>query len=147
MATENTNTSRAATTSSDSSTGPPTTIYAESSFFKGHPGATLPTPAEIRAINVATGDPCTDEFDSPPPVIVRDLGLFIKYGRFVTIVEASTHIMVREKLQGEVAVPEVFGWAEDGRQVKYTCPWLREILWRKDGVRWSKKHDWLSVRS
>ncbi|KAL3291046.1 hypothetical protein RB213_009500 [Colletotrichum asianum] len=34
------------------------------------------------------------EFDSPPPVIIHDLGLFIKYGRFVAIVEASTQIMI-----------------------------------------------------
>ncbi|KAH0429032.1 phosphotransferase enzyme family protein [Colletotrichum camelliae] len=93
-----------------------TKIFAESSFFQEHPGVTLPTPAEVRAINVATGDPCATEFDSPTPVIIRNLGLFIKYGRFVTIVEALTQMMVREKLQSIVPVPEVFGWAEDGGQ-------------------------------
>ncbi|KAF5505668.1 hypothetical protein CGCS363_v005530 [Colletotrichum siamense] len=116
MATENTDSSREATASSDSPTALPMTIYTDSSFFKDHPGATLPSPAEVRAINIATGDPCADEFDSPPPVVIRDLDRFIKYGRFVTIVEASTQIMVREKLQGKVPVPEVFGWVDDGGQ-------------------------------
>ncbi|KAF4812382.1 hypothetical protein CGCSCA5_v009226 [Colletotrichum siamense] len=100
MATENTDSSREATASSDSPTALPMTIYTNSSFFKEHPIPGLRFPAQ----------------PNPPPVIIRDLGLFIKYGRLVTIVEASTQIMVREKLQGKVPVPEVFGWVNDGGQ-------------------------------
>ncbi|KAI1932686.1 hypothetical protein LOZ66_006812 [Ophidiomyces ophidiicola] len=44
------------------------------------------------------------------------LGLVVKYGADVTIVEAQTQKMVYEKLQGQVPVPEVFGWIEDGGQ-------------------------------
>ncbi|KAI1991107.1 hypothetical protein LOZ51_004639 [Ophidiomyces ophidiicola] len=48
--------------------------------------------------------------------MIPSLGLFVKYGADVTIVEAQTQMMVREKLQGQVPVPEVFGWAENGGQ-------------------------------
>ena len=89
-------------------------IFPESSFFKERRAPTLPTPAEIRAINEAAGR--STDFHRPPPVTIPSLGLFVKYGADVTAVEAQTQIMVREQLKGRVPVPEVFGWTQDKNQ-------------------------------
>lgn len=78
--------------------------------------STLPGPNEVRAINESTGNVRSRNFHRPPPVIVPSLGLIVKYGADVTILEVRTQMMVREKLRGQVPVPEVFGWAEDGDQ-------------------------------
>lgn len=48
--------------------------------------------------------------------MIPSLGLVVKYGDDVTILEALTQVKVREELQGQVSVPEVFGWSEDGGQ-------------------------------
>ncbi|BCR84774.1 aminoglycoside phosphotransferase family protein [Aspergillus chevalieri] len=87
-----------------------------STFFKNHRASTLPPPAEIRALNIATDKPSATSFNCPPPVIIPSLGLVVKYGADVTWIEAETQIMICEKLQGRVPVPEVYGWEEDGNQ-------------------------------
>ncbi|OHE92087.1 phosphotransferase enzyme family protein [Colletotrichum orchidophilum] len=90
--------------------------FLQSSFFKERRAPTLPSPAEIRARNIEVGGLWATNFNRPPPVIYSSLGLLVKYGGDVKHVEAQTQMMVRERLQGKVPVPEVFGWAEDGRQ-------------------------------
>ncbi|KAI1949003.1 hypothetical protein LOZ12_002726 [Ophidiomyces ophidiicola] len=100
----------------DSSVSNQMQIFPKSSFFKERRAPALPTPARIRAINKKLDNIRTASFNRPPPVMISSLGLFVKYGADVTIVEAQTQMMVREKLQGQVPVPEVFGWAEDGGQ-------------------------------
>lgn len=52
-----------------------------------------------------------------PPVRISSLGLLVKYGVEVTVAEAETQRMLFEKLQGQVPVPEIFGWAEDGDEI------------------------------
>lgn len=47
--------------------------------------------------------------------MVLSLGLIVKYGADVTVVEAQTQMMLREQLS-RVPIPEVFGWTEDGSQ-------------------------------
>ncbi|WEW58270.1 hypothetical protein PRK78_003738 [Emydomyces testavorans] len=91
-------------------------IFSESSFFKERRAPSLPTPAEIRAINNQSGKLRSTLFHRPLPVVIPSLGLFVKYGANVTVVEAETQRMVHELLQGRVPIPEVFGWAEDGGQ-------------------------------
>lgn len=86
----------------------------DSSFFRERRAPTLPSPAEIRAINQQSGKGVG--FNRSPPVKIRSLGLFVKYGADVTITEAETQIMLQERFQGHLPVPEVFGWAEDGGQ-------------------------------
>ena len=86
-------------------------IFPESSFFQQGRGPALPTPAEIRAINKELG-----HVVATPAVIIPSLGLVVKYGRRVTVAEAQTQMMMREVLQGQVSVPEVFGLTEDGGQ-------------------------------
>ncbi|KAK1515399.1 phosphotransferase enzyme family protein [Colletotrichum paranaense] len=91
-------------------------IFPESSFFKQRRAPALPTPAEVRAQNEESDGTHVTSFDRPPSVIFSSLGLFVKYGGDVTIIEAQTQKMVYEKLQGKVPVPEIFGWAEDEEQ-------------------------------
>ena len=84
-----------------------TKIFPESTFFTEIRAAALPKPDEIRAINNATGEFRATLFNRPLPVKLESLGLFVKYGADVGPVEAQTQVMVREKLQGRVPVPEV----------------------------------------
>ncbi|GIJ83411.1 hypothetical protein Asppvi_002231 [Aspergillus pseudoviridinutans] len=91
-------------------------IFPESSFFKEKRADTLPSTADVRAINEGSGDPSATSFNCPPPVMIPSLGLVVKYGADITIAEAQTQIMLREQLQNRVPVPEVFGWAQDARQ-------------------------------
>jgi hypothetical protein len=90
--------------------------FPESSFFKELRARSLPTPAEIRAINKESGNVRATSFNRPPPVVIPSLGLVVKYGGDVTVIEAETQMMVRGQLQGRVPVPEIFGWTEDGGQ-------------------------------
>ncbi|KAK1640656.1 phosphotransferase enzyme family protein [Colletotrichum phormii] len=91
-------------------------IFPESSFFGQRRALTLPAPAEVRARNKESDDIRATSFDRPPPVTFSSLGLLVKYGSNVTILEAQTQKMVHEQLQGKVPVPEIFGWTEDGGQ-------------------------------
>ncbi|KAK2035760.1 phosphotransferase enzyme family protein [Colletotrichum somersetense] len=91
-------------------------IFPGSSFFKERRAPTLPTPAEVRARNKESGNTRAPSFDRPPPVTFPSLGLLVKYGGNVTILEAETQMMVHEQRQGKIPVPEIFGWAEDDGQ-------------------------------
>lgn len=91
-------------------------VFPESSFFKEKRASALPMPAEIRAINEASGKAYATNFNRPPTVMIPSRGLAVKYGADVTILEALTRMKVREQLQGQVPIPEVFGWTKDGVQ-------------------------------
>ncbi|KAI0411644.1 kinase-like domain-containing protein [Xylaria grammica] len=91
--------------------------FLDSSFFREKRAASLPTPAQIRALNEKNGkNGGVVSFDWPPPVKIEALGLFVKYGTRVTVTEGQTQVWIREKLRGRVDVPEVFGWARDQGQ-------------------------------
>lgn len=91
-------------------------ILPGSSFFRENRAPALPEPEEVRALNLLSGNDGSTSSDRPPPVFIPSLGLVVKYGRNVTIAEAQTQVMVYERLSGQVPVPEVFGWTEDGEQ-------------------------------
>ncbi|KAH6645375.1 kinase-like domain-containing protein [Truncatella angustata] len=91
-------------------------ILHESSFFRETRAPALPEPEEVRKLNRLSGNDGSTSFDRPPPVIIPSLGLVVKYGGNVTIAEAQTQVMVYERLNGQVPVPEVYGWAKDGDQ-------------------------------
>lgn len=76
----------------------------------------LPSPSAIRALNRNLGGVRAENFYRPPPVHIPSLRLLVKYGADVTIDEAKTQKMIREKLCGQVPIPEVFGWVVDGGQ-------------------------------
>ena len=108
--------------------------FPESSFFREKRASTLPSPANIRAINEELNGIKGKKFNRPYPVRFPSLGLFVHIpillGRSPrvqrhwlrrqanpTIVEAQTQIMLCEKLQDHLPVLEVFGCAENGDQV------------------------------
>lgn len=95
---------------------PTAKVFSQSSFFQERRAPALPSPAQIRALNEASGHCRAASLKHPPPVIVPSLGLAVKYGADVTIAEVEAQVLMRERLQGRVPVPEVFGWAEDGGQ-------------------------------
>jgi hypothetical protein len=94
-----------------------TRTISNSGFFREFQASTLPTPAEVRAINEESGNIRSIKFNRPPPVKFPSLGLIVKYGADTTVTEAETQNMVFKRLKGKVPVPEVFGWTEDGGQV------------------------------
>lgn len=88
-----------------------------SSFPPDKPMHAGPSPSAVRALNISLCGVRADNFYRPPPVRIPSLGLLVKYGADVTIHEAKTQIMIREKLCGQVPIPKVFAWVEDGGQV------------------------------
>ncbi len=95
---------------------PTAKVFPQSSFFQERRAPALPSPAEVRALNEATGQFRATLFNHPDPLIIPSLGLLVKYGADVTMAEIETQVLMRERLQGRVPIPEVFGWAEDGGQ-------------------------------
>lgn len=51
---------------------------------------------------------------APPPVLFKDMGLFVKWGTSARISEAQTLYAIRHILNGAVPVPEVYGWKTQG---------------------------------
>lgn len=51
---------------------------------------------------------------APPPVLFKDMGLFVKWGISARISEAQTLYAIRHVLNGAVPVPEVYGWKTQG---------------------------------
>ncbi|KAK2592984.1 hypothetical protein QQS21_009312 [Conoideocrella luteorostrata] len=94
----------------------PAASWNSSSFFREKRADAFPSPDEIRALNRELGDIRAEDFYRPPPVRIPALGLLVKYGADVTVHEAKTQLIIREKLLGHVPIPEVFGWAMDGGQ-------------------------------
>lgn len=93
------------------------TFY-DSGFFRksGNP-RTLPTPQKIRDIANASANPNARQRSRPPPVVLEDLGLLVKYGTDITIAEGQCLRILQKLLPGIVPVPEVYGWCEDDGQV------------------------------
>ncbi|KLU84801.1 hypothetical protein MAPG_03837 [Magnaporthiopsis poae ATCC 64411] len=76
--------------------------FPESCFFQEQRAPALPSPSEVRALNLQSGNRRGTNFRRPSPVKVPALGLLVKYGADVTQTELDTQIWV------------LFGWAEDG---------------------------------
>lgn len=88
-----------------------------SSFFKRQGAPKLPSPAEVRALNNATGHWRATQLDSPTPLKIPSLGLLIKYGASITRAEVETQIFLYKQLRNHhIPIPEVFGHAEDNDQ-------------------------------
>ncbi|KAK2803414.1 hypothetical protein FQN51_003521 [Onygenales sp. PD_10] len=52
----------------------------------------------------------------PPPVVFENLGLFVKWGTATKISEAQSLYAVGKYLQGNVPVPQIYGWRVDGAE-------------------------------
>ncbi|KAL2143330.1 hypothetical protein VTI28DRAFT_10573 [Corynascus sepedonium] len=85
-------------------------------FTNAHSNIFLPSPADARRRNEATGHPIANDKNGPPPVRIPELGLIVKYGTQVTRAEVEAQRYVYQQLKGRVPVPEVMGWAEDAGQ-------------------------------
>ncbi|KAJ5105922.1 phosphotransferase enzyme family protein [Penicillium alfredii] len=118
-------------------------VFPESSFFQTNKEIALPTPAKIRAINEASGDFKKNYFERAAPVTIPSLGLFVKYGRGISIVEAKTQRMVHNTLKDVVPIPEVFGWAEDKGQVFIYMALIEgdTLMKRWDGLNDDERHN------
>lgn len=95
----------------------------ESQYFKKF--TNLPSPEEVRKQAKAQhlSGICPDKTKSflmagphvrPPPVILKDLGLFVKWGSAVRISEGQCLYAIGRLLKNHVPVPELFGWRADG---------------------------------
>jgi len=84
-------------------------VFKESTYFSEN-GAkpSLPAPAIVRANQKAR------EVRNSMTVRFEDLKLVVKYGAEITIAEALCLWTLRRLLPGQVPVPEVYGWCEDG---------------------------------
>ena len=85
--------------------------FLDSSFFQNGPNRSLPTPAEIKGLSTTYGTT-----SQPDPVKFEELGLLVKFGPHVTAAEAQCLWMIGKELQGQVPVPEVYGWRIDGNE-------------------------------
>ncbi|PLN85985.1 phosphotransferase enzyme family protein [Aspergillus taichungensis] len=104
----------------------PNFVVQDSSFFQKWDQ--LPSPSEVQARAKAQHlagvhpDPrrvyLTPPYVRPPPVVFEEMGLFVKWGSSVEIFEAQCLYAIRRFLEGDVPVPEVYGWRTDG-DVKY----------------------------
>lgn len=94
-----------------------TVFFEKSLFFLLNPTITLPTPAEIRSKSSKAFDAKKHSHRRPPPVCFPELNLLVKFGRDITIVEGQCLWAVQRLLQGQVPVPELFGWRSDGDEV------------------------------
>lgn len=97
----------------------------DSQFFKKF--TKLPSPEEVRSQAKAQhlAGVCPDNRKTfsingphvrPPPVIFKDLGLFVKWGSAARISEGQCLYALGQLLKNHVPVPEVYGWREDGGQ-------------------------------
>ncbi|KAJ5135814.1 phosphotransferase enzyme family protein [Penicillium bovifimosum] len=81
--------------------------FLDSSYFK-EPGKSLPTPAQVRALSKDI-----HMNSQPQPITFEDSGVFVKFGRYVTIAEAQCLRMLKRTFGDEIPVPEIFGWRVD----------------------------------
>ncbi|KAE8350134.1 kinase-like domain-containing protein [Aspergillus coremiiformis] len=114
----------------------------DSTFFSKW--SQLPSPKEVRAQaeaqNLLGVNPDNRKIHSstipsirPPPVIFKNMRLFIKWGSAVRISEAQCLYTVRRFLQDNVPVPEVYGWRTDADEkfiyMEYTEGQTLEKIW------------------
>jgi hypothetical protein len=97
----------------------------DSQFFRKF--TKLPSPEEVRsqAKSQHLAGICPDNRKTfsitgpnvqPPPVLFKDLGLFVKWGSAAKISEGQCLYALGQLLKHHVPVPEIYGWREDGGQ-------------------------------
>jgi hypothetical protein len=114
-------------------------VLLESSFFQRH-GATakLPTPDEVRRIARESRNPRSKNDSRPPPVIIKSLGLLVKYGSEVSRAEGQCLLFVRKFLSSDIPVPEVYGWCRDEDQSFVHMEFIEGVTLEK---RWDELDD------
>ncbi|KAF2186883.1 hypothetical protein K469DRAFT_725557 [Zopfia rhizophila CBS 207.26] len=95
--------------------------FHESPFCKKHKAPLfLPSPTEERE----TRDPA-------PPVYFPSVGLLVKYGPEVTLVEGQSLLLIRKTLSPVLPVPEMYGWCKDDGQVFIYIELMDSITFEK----------------
>ncbi|KAB8215202.1 hypothetical protein BDV33DRAFT_195427 [Aspergillus novoparasiticus] len=82
--------------------------FTDTLFFTTSPNRHLPAPAQVRALSKDI-----DTRPQPTPIIFENLNLIVKFGLYVTIVEALNLWMVKKVFHDKAPVPELFGWRVD----------------------------------
>lgn len=85
-----------------------------SSFFKSG-GRDLPSPTEVREEGIRVNARLARS-SRPPPVVLKEQGLLVKYGPEITIAEAQCLWFFNRHMRGKVPTPELFGWRRDGAE-------------------------------
>jgi hypothetical protein len=92
-----------------------TRIFPETAFFIKQRASALPLPAEIRALNTKSGTHMRKmSIDGLPSSSLHYDSSLIRSQ--CNRERAKTQVWLRELLGDTVPTPEVFGWAEDGKQ-------------------------------
>lgn len=86
------------------------TFY-DSSYFS-RPGATLPSPSEVRHRTQSDPAAKNDSVTRPRPVKFPERQLLVKYGREISVAEGQCLWYIGRHLS-DVPVPEIFGWRRD----------------------------------
>ncbi|OJJ32513.1 hypothetical protein ASPWEDRAFT_31406 [Aspergillus wentii DTO 134E9] len=82
--------------------------FIDTAFFTAGPDRQLPTPTQVRALSKDV-----DTRPQPTPVKYEELGLIVKFGPYVTTVEALNLWMIKKVFGDDIPVSEVFGWRVD----------------------------------
>lgn len=91
--------------------------FHDTSFFtQNAPGAKLPSPEEVRKLNFELNGRYAKN-QRPPLVFYEDLGLVVKYGRWIHVAEAQCLWWFNRHMKDVVPTPELFGWRHDGDEV------------------------------
>ncbi|KMP07887.1 hypothetical protein CISG_08030 [Coccidioides immitis RMSCC 3703] len=82
--------------------------FRDSSYFKSH--VSLPTPEQVKE----RCNHADKTFYRPSPVSFNQLGLLVKFGQCVSVVEAQCIWAIRNLFGDRVPVPELYGWRVEG---------------------------------
>ena len=88
------------------------TFFPNSGFFRNNGRqASLPSPEKVRQKARELGSRSVRRKPHSVPFISQ--GLFVKYGRRVTIAQGIVLWLIRSYLGARVPVPEIYGWCRD----------------------------------
>ncbi|EFW20440.1 conserved hypothetical protein [Coccidioides posadasii str. Silveira] len=82
--------------------------FRDSSYFKKH--VSLPTPEQVKE----RCNHADKTFYRPSPVSFNQLGLLVKFGQCVSVVEVQCIWAIRKLFGDRVPVPELYGWRVEG---------------------------------
>jgi hypothetical protein len=128
----------------------------DSQFFRKF--TKLPSPEEVRSQAKAQhlAGVCPDNRKTfslegphvrPPPVIFKDLGLFVKWGSAARISEGQCLYALGQLLKDQVPVPEIYGGGRMAVKLSFIWSICMRRLWSKHGRSWNLMTAFRSVVS
>ena len=93
----------------------PTVTFDGSSFFtRNGRHASLPSLAEVLALNEVQNTPDVKKLQNPRPVCFESLGLVVKFGRDQTVaISEGQCLWALRRYLPELPVPEIYGWSTE----------------------------------